>query len=290
MANTPTRLLRFGSGAQIYNFPDTQQAYRDNFTNVVTRTVRLPGLSGGFDQYGTDAAPHEIGNVSITFVLVAESRGEMQAKRDTVNALASWGVRRLYMQPGDQSERWCEARVNNIQMAQRIDAWSDLHQPVTIDFQVSDPYWLQQGTESWSWGDGTLWGGNLWGGAATSRTLNTTANDFIETVAGVHTTFPRLSLSVPTGASCTNPRIQRVIGGQIVDEVGYTGTLAAGSALEINCRRLSVRLNSVNAYSAAFTWLKPSWFRLEPGANAIRVLFSSVTGAPTLTMRYYTRW
>lgn len=290
MANTPTRLLRFGSGTTVYTFPDTQQAYRDNFASVVPRTVRLPGLSGGFDQFGSDVAPHEIGMVSIQYVLTAPTRGEMQAKRDTVKSLTSLGVRRLYMQPGDQTERWCEARVNNINMAQQIDGFTDLHQPVTIDFQVADPYWLQQGTESWSWGDGTLWGGNVWGGTATPQSLTGTSNTFTENVSGVHITFPRMTLQVPSGASCSNPRIQRIVDGQVQDEVSYTGTLAAGSTLEINCRRLSVTLNNVNAYSAAFAWRRPSWFRLTPGNNSIRVLFGAVTGTPTLTLRYYTRW
>jgi hypothetical protein len=290
MANNPTRLLRFGSGAQFFYFPQVQQAYRDTSNNIMTRTVRLPGLSGGFDLYGTDAAPHDIGRVTISFVLVASSRGAMQALRDTVNAMASWGVRRLYIQPGDQSERWAEARVSNITMAQEFSNHTDLHQPVTVEFELADPYWLQQGTESWSWGDGTVWGANLWGGAATPRSLTALTNDFTETVAGVHTTFPRLTLQVPAGASVTNPRIQRIRDNLVADEVAYTGVIGAGSTLEINTRRLSVRLNSVNAYGAAFAWQKPSWFRLEPGANTIRVLMDAKTGTPTLTLRYYTRW
>src|SRR5690606_5797669 len=93
---------------------------------------------------------------------------------------------------------------------------------------------------------------------------------------------------IPTGKSATNIRVQRRRQGVVMDEVRYTGTLSAGSVLEINCRAYSVTLNGSDGYSSAFGFETGAWFRLVAGiSNEIRVLMNNTTDEATIKFRYY---
>src|SRR5690606_17531087 len=141
---------RFGSGSKIYNFPPTVQNFSDTFADLVPQTVRMPGVSGGFDNYGSEAAPSEIGVVRLNFTLtddwvkVAYSESDvaiaMHAARDAVVKMAAWGRMKLFRTIYGTTERFCWARVNNINMAQNDENNTHLWQPVQVVFQSSDPF------------------------------------------------------------------------------------------------------------------------------------------------------
>jgi hypothetical protein len=272
-----------------YVFPDEQGSFRTNFANLVTKVERLPGQDGGYDFYGSGPAPAEIGNVGFTFYLTAETRGEMQAKRDAVLKMAAWGKQRLTMLPGDLSPaRWCNARINNITLSQNFGQNTDLIQPVTVDFQVSDPFWYTQGTESNSWG-ASMWDGTNWGGG-TGVEINHSGTSSVHVLAvgGTAHTFPRIELSVPITQSISYPVIQRIVNGKVYDEVAYNDVLNAFSNLSINCRSLEVQLNRAPAYNTRFKFISPQFFRLEPGNNTVRV--NATSGVCNIKFFWYERW
>lgn len=285
-------LVRFVAGARSYAFP-AQVSMSDNFGDLVQRTQRLPGLSGGWRHYGNNPSPAEIGNVRVSFWLKAERPDQLQAMLDALYVTRTYGLGRLYIRPlGADVLRWVDCEVSSIQTPMSVRQRPDLLRQVQMTFQAPDPFWNEDGSEgAWTWGGGTLWGGGaLWGDSATVRNLTTTSNTFVETARGAAVAYPRMILAVPSGASCANPKIQRLEGTTVVDEVAWTGSLVAGDTLEINARTLAVTKNTVSAYSSSFTWLNASWMRLYPGENSMRVTFTSVTGTPTLTMRYNTRY
>lgn len=280
-----TKVLRFGA----YVFPDTGTDYNDNFRDLVTRTSRLPGLSGGYDELGAGRAPGEIGNVSYSLILKAATEAQMLAARDTLAKIADYGRSRLFIQPTDPDaqERFTWARVQNIQFVERYRDLPQFNLRATINWQVADPRWFTQGTEAWSWGDGTAWGAAPWGGSATPQACSGTQTDFTITTEGNATTEPRITVSCGAGQTCQNPTVQRLVNGVMVDQVKYEGTLVAGDELLVDCRALRVLLNGTSAYSTAFTFLHPAWFRLEPGANSIRVLLANSGDAASVTLRYF---
>ena len=284
------RLTKFGSGSNFYTFP-AQTELSDNFGDLVQRAVRLPRVSGGYRVYGDSPSPSEVGTLRTAFWLMPDDISTLQALVDEVNGLKRLGVARLYAQQrsGIGSERWCFAEVSSIQMAENVQNVPHIRQRVQVNFQVTDPYWLELNNESWVWGDGTLWGASPWGGVA-GTALTGLINDIIEPVGGVAVTYPRIRISTGAGVTGTNLTIQRLVGAVVRDQVAYTGVIAQNSTLQINARALAVVLNGVNAYTSAFTWLLPSWFRLEPGNNDIRVTFSAKTGDPVIKIQYYTRW
>jgi hypothetical protein len=286
-----TQITRFGTTNSISLTSNiVMQSYSDNFANVVPRTKRLPDLDGGFDEYGSERAPREIGNVSITFTMIAPTADDMDARRRDIRETANWGTDKLFrLVDFDTIEQWCYARVNSIQMAESVAGLDYLWQSVTINFQVADPAWYGQGTETWTWGDGTLWGSKPWGGDAPVNNASGTETDFTINVSGNLVTYPRISLIPGIGNSCTNPVIQRIVDGVAVDEVSYSGTLTNTDSLQFNTRKRSFTLNGSSAFNDV-DFINGRIFTLEPGNNTIRVQFDNAGDAATLRLYYFERY
>jgi hypothetical protein len=285
-------LLRFGSGDYLYTFnPEDQIQIRDNFRDVVPRTSRLPGLSGGFDEYGTDRAPNEIGNVQVSFWLLAENEIEMEAKKLALGRMKVFGKKLLFKQPEDeyQTERYTEARVNSIDFNEAAGQRPDRYLMVTVNFQCDNPFWYTIGTEAFKLGDGTLLGsGAALGGTPIEQTLTGLDNSFSLTPSGNDITYARFTIEIPATKSATNIRIQREVASLVVDQVAWAGTLVAADILEINCRALSIQKNGNDAYGADFTFITSAWFRLIGGIpNTIRVRMANASDQINLKVRFF---
>lgn len=139
-------LTRYGNGGlsgRVYDFdPENQVSLSDNFTNVVTRAERLPGVSGGFAAYGEEALPSEIGSISYTYWMHYESAAAGKAAVEALKALTEWGMQRLYKQPmGSGDVRFCYAAVNNVSANWNAESVNHRRMQVTITFHVPDPFW-----------------------------------------------------------------------------------------------------------------------------------------------------
>ncbi len=287
-------LLRYGSGDFLYTFkPEDQLQLRDNFRNLIPRTSKIPGLSGSFDEQGSDIAPTEDGDVRVTFWLLADTNKEMQAKKEAVGRMKTFGKVRLYKQPEDASqfERYCEARVNAIDFNEKASDQPHKFLRMSINFQVPDnPRWLTIGTESPGYNDGSLYNsGVVYGGNPDIQNLVGVDNTFSLSPAGNDISFPRFIIRVPTGKSATNVIIQREVNSLIVDKIRYAATLASEETLQINCRAYSV-VDSVgaDAYSDDFSFETAAWMRLYGGiSNNIRVLMDNPADEITLESRFY---
>ncbi len=128
-------VIKFGT--YTFTFPQT---FSDNFNNVVPSTDRIPGASGGFDNYGNETPPAEIGSVNLSFVLDATlGTKTIREMRDEVNALTHMGAQKLTWLAQDEIPdilRWCYAKVNNITMSKDFANHSQYRQRVQITFQV----------------------------------------------------------------------------------------------------------------------------------------------------------
>lgn len=285
------RVTQFGSGAQVYVFPNTLQSFDPNFNTLSIQTTELPGADGGFDNFGLGLSPAKPGKLKLSFFLVADTPEEMTGLRDAVKALRGYGRKQLFMQPTDNTDpvRWCWARVERVDLAEDLTrSIRDLHQPVTIHFHVPDPMWVSQGTEAALWGS-FVWGdGTVWGGSAPAWAVSGVLNDYTITPVGSAIVQPRIKMSCGAGQLAFNPKFQRIVNGAVVDEVAYNGYLTAGDSMEINCRAMSFKINNTDAYTGdEFDFLDPHWMRLLPGANTFRILMDNASDAATVRVLYF---
>lgn len=246
-----TRVLSFGA----YLFDDVGVDFSTNFADLVPRTVRLPGLDGGYDEFGSDRAPGEIGSIRFSFWLQASTPAEMQGKRDALRRMADWGVQALTVEPEPGvAERWCFCRVQNMQLPEQFAQRTRLNQRVTITFQASTPRWYAASAESpyeaEAMGD---------------------EDSFALAVGGSATALPVITvLANTTLAGGIAVRLER--NASTVDRVVFGDPVPSGDTLVIDCRALRVTLEGANAYSTDFTVDHPAWLRLAPGVETTVVV------------------
>lgn len=256
-----SRVISFGS----YTFPDRLTQFDDNFGDAVPRTLRLPGMDGGYDQFGDDPAPTEIGRITLRLKVaqdgmdLASQGSAMQALRDDLRALTGMGRQVLTIEPsGGTAQRWTWARANFVQINQKMPAISDRLSDFTIDWQAADPHWYSDNANS-----------------GTAVAASGTATDFTLNNGGNARTVPTLTLIAGTAALASGVTVRRLDGTAVVDEVSYGGTVSAGGTLVIDCRALAVRLGGADGYGTAFAYEHPAWLRLLPGDNDYRIILGS---------------
>lgn len=254
--------LSFGS----YTFPNPD-SLSWNFADLLPDTSRMIGLSGGFDAYGTDPAPAEIGRVSIGFNLIVAAPADMQAAIDAVGALASLGVQTLTYQPeGTLAQRWCKARVNSIPRSLRAENGL-VSQPITAVFQVADPHWYEAEDTEVVAASGLL----------TTQTIAQTGNAI---------TVCNVTIACSGAQTVHDPIIRRKVSGVVVDEIAYTGTIAASKSLIIDRRKYSVTYDGATAYTTT-DFVDADWLRLAAGNNSIEIVFGQAGDAATVTFSWY---
>lgn len=261
--------------------------FDDNFGDSVPHTQRLPGRDGGWSHDGDLPAATAIGTVTLGCWLVAPTRAAMDAQRDALLALSALGLQRLVVQPTDPAtpERYCWARVNYVRMTERKDAHSDLWQKVQVVFQVPDPHWVTAGYGvDWQLGSGASVGEldlTLGRGAYLIHATGTLTAASL-THLGNTPALVAFSIQPQAAQSCQWPRLQRVVAGQVVDEVAYSGTLHAGDEWVVDGRRGLVTLNGASAFGASLRYLHPSMMRVAAGVNSLQVRFANPSDAATV--------
>jgi hypothetical protein len=267
-------IASFGDGSTIYNFPTTQTQLRDNFSDMVPRTVRVPGTDGGFDQFGEGKAPSEIGNVSVTFEQYSED-DNLQTLRDAVREMAAWGVQLLTRVTSDESERYCYARVNSITMTEAPnDPIGGRKLTATVDFQVAEPYWFTVGT--WGATDGTWTSAITLTGIGTVALDDATSTQMATSVGGLFPTYPKFYI-VTTGGNMTTVAIKRTDAAYEPEEAASDADLyitgLATTSLVIDCEAMAVAygadtiLAGTEAFDKVTTYLYPNFVKLQPGTG-----------------------
>ncbi|MEQ8673305.1 MAG: phage tail family protein [Aggregatilineales bacterium] len=289
-----THLIKFGGGAEVYSIPLYSQAdYRDNFLNVVPRTVRVPGMDGGVDLYGRRRSPSEIGQVNATWFIDVDDRADMTAARDTLDAMVNWGRRKLWMQPSDSTDRprWCLARINNISTPQQRDRHTDLWQRVTANWQVADPHWYALPDGEWYLDDGEVLDDGL--NLNSPRTTTTTVNDgSVITLTNAGNAPTPVILLFKTGSeTLSDLRVEQVDGaGYLVNGFTSANSYSTNQQILVDSRPMpKFRLDGVSDY-ANFTRLGGNGFIvLEPGANTINIS-GTFSGDITLETYFEDAW
>lgn len=283
-------LISFGNGSRLYTFPTRSQVtFTDNFASMVTKTVRLAGMNGGYSNLGTGRGLSPIGTVRADNWLTFNDYVEASDKLDSLRQMADWGLQPLYMQPLYGLPRFCFARLNDQQLQQDVRNVPHLRQKVPVVFEVPDPFWYRTVSGFGRlWDDGvTLWDdGSKWDTDNSYSVVGSLTQSFSN--GGNYYTLPRLFLSNSSGSSVGDIRVQRIVDGATEDEFYYTTTLADGTYLDVDPARRRVAIGPVGTSAiSSFTAKTPDWLRLLPGTNSLEITCS---GTLTLYMQYLERF
>lgn len=255
--------LTFADGADAYAFTHSTD-FNPAFSRMQNIITALPGAHGGYDANHNEEARSQGGNLDVRFVLAAPSTFAMQNLIDQVTALPTLGRRKLYYQPqGVYTERWCWARVENVQLGMKaVDGL--LLQRVRVKFDVPDPFWRHDEEN-------------------TAQACSGTSTDITVTNSGNAVALARVAVACGAAQTCENPTIKRTVGGVDLDILTYTGTVGNNETLTFDAARKSVDLDDTGVY-ADLTYEHPDWLRLAPGSNTLTVEFENGGDAATVTV------
>lgn len=274
------KITTYGYGADQYDFTNAavhQERISSNFGNLVRTSQRMVMTSGGFDRYGVSKAPNEVGTVTLQFTLKSSTRNGMETLRNNLLEIVGYGVVPLIYQPTNpaEGERFCYARVTTVNAPQAPSQHTDLHQQVTINFEVPNPVWHAAGTLGDLLGVNFILGTSVLGGTPLTINASGTSTEGTATNNGNAATLALLTLTTSASQTCQNPTIQRIVNSAVADEVSYTATIGNSGTLIIDAQSKTVTLNGTSVFNGNFDFLHPSWMRIQPGSNTIRVVFAN---------------
>jgi hypothetical protein len=275
-----------------YVFP-SPQSISDNFLDFVPSTERIMGMDGGFDNYGDDTAPQQIGNVAISYILSTDSPTTMQTMIDSFSKLASYGRQELRKWPDGASDtqfRFCNAKFNNVSVSEDMAEGVDFyHRRLTVNFQVDDPMWYRRLSNAAEWAtsggaDNLVWDSptQCWDGRASLTSISGYLSTLNPTYSGQAPTPMIAVLSTTGGQTMCHPRIQVWFENKMHSEVGWNDCISAGEKLVIDSRRKQIWLLSTTrppnqSYDQFWTTYR-HWLKMMPqrsGGNEIRVYCES---------------
>lgn len=279
------KLLTFGD----YTIPGLVR-YSDNFNDAVQRTVRRPGLDGGFDLWGASRLPKEVGSIQATWWLQAATVAEMRTLLDEVRGLQWIGEQRLVMDPENgAATRYVMAKAINVRAAWNVANAPHRQLRVDVSWQCATSYWQTSGSGVPRFNRGFLFNNGVLFGGAAATTVTGVSTDLTVTVGGNAPTFATVVFEQSGGATCENPTVRRMVDGAVVDQVAYTGTLTGSNRLIIDARANAVTLDGANALGD-LTFTRNHWLELVPGVNTVRVLFANSGDESDVTVRFDERW
>lgn len=276
MATDSGLLTYFGESApQRYALQETtgfwlKEEMSFNFNAVVSQMSSVPGMSGGFDSFGSDALPRPVGMITQRIGLYAND-SDIDTIKDAVRLMQSWGYQNLYYLPtiDGANARYCYARVIDPQLPAPREGHGNTMAEGVLIWTTDEPYWYEDNLES--------------------EIINASGASTDDTIThdGTAIALPIITIAPGASDSCENPTIQRLVGATVVDEISYTGTLTDTDELVIDCGAKTVLLNDAQGYTGSnFDFLHVDWLRLMAGDNSIRVTFENGGDAADVTIEW----
>lgn len=290
MSNEYGPYLFTGSLGQEFPLPPLS-GWSTNFRSLRTSTMTVPGVSGGFDLYGAEAAPSQVGVVSVEYYIDDPDPMVMWASKEFLSYITAAGRGRLWLRPqapGDPHV-WCTARVQDAPRIERVDDNTDHYAKVTIVFEAAESRWydLQSFDGVPLWDNGELWDdGALWGGGAGTPYSGASSPLVIEvTNPGTADVYPTIRLTCASGEEITNPLIERWTNGELVDSVQYIGAIEETESLSIVCRSLTA-IKDVDYVYNYLEFSSSQWITLPPGVSEIQISSADVGDAGSVKVQF----
>jgi hypothetical protein len=282
------RLLRFGNGARSYDFTALHlRSMPSGFGDILTNTIRLIGLSGGFNNNGRNRNRRAIGTLQASFLIRADgTASDMAQKQRAIYAMQDWGEARLFKEYGDEVQVWTWASITNIQMPQRADDHSYIWQDVQISFNCPKALWYGK-PDMLFFEDAWILDSGLSLSVPKVDAVAVGNGDTVEiTNDGNATAGAYVRWDIPTGVTVINPTlIRRNEASEIVDELTYSDTLVADDVVEIDARNHQTLKNLIASPSYQnLDIASGAWLELPPGTTTLEISGSFTGGDALLTV------
>jgi hypothetical protein len=231
----------------------------------------LPG-GGVFDALGADQAP--VGGVRITKECTLHDETESGLETAYTNLRSLIGKRdqlhRLHFSSG--YEQWVYARLAQVRGYRR--PMDILTLDVVLEFVQISPIW-NGNSHNDDWG--------LTSNPATAQIYNN-GNAIVEDV---------IITITAAGSNITNLVIRKKVGGTTYGHLIYTGTIAVGQSLVIDCGARSVKNNGSPDYahfSLGPDQKNDAWIRLGAGLNNIEITRTGGSTSCNSNFVFYDGW
>jgi len=249
-----------GGGTALPDGLATQNVMPDALTPSM---IKLPG-GGVFNPWGDDEA---LPQGTILVARGAYTAATRAALLTLVDALRAWNGKwsNLYASTAAATWRWRKARMWCDDQPVTPHSIHGFWQPMTLTFELGDTIWHGTANSDTITLDTTPKEGEI----------NNAGNGLVRSIV--------ITVTAPTTA-ITVVDIENLETGHI-SKIRYTGTIAIGKALVIDCGAKTVKNDGVNAFSGfsivTATHTTPEWLRLMTGNNTIKV--TRTGGAATAT-------
>lgn len=262
-------ITRFGDAFATAEELPTLEGRQPQGASAVTGSVlRLPG-GGSYDWRGGEQARPESDQIELFGGWVADSVAAMQVKLAALKALA--GQRSRLWRTDGATQQWRRARC--LRVASDVEAGLPASAEISMGFELD---------------------AGPWHGAARSETITLDTSPKSQAVTNGGNAIQRdVVLTVTAvGSAISDVTIENVTAGH-VSAVRYTGSIAAGQALVLDCGAGTVRNHGVDDYArlmllAGHTMRE--WLRLAPGSNPIQVTYTGGGAASTCILAYHDAW
>lgn len=287
----PYRLTRFGL------VDLSQAAGRSDVGPAPAFEATVPLVDGGaFDPFGTETAPQALPYVlSYQAEFVETTVTALWTAFAALAALTRKRNRLWRTRSADGAQHWCWARLLSMP-AQRT--WRNLYwQDFALEFQVWSRWHGTAHGGAWNLDAGYLFDSGLYlddsgatvldGASPEVLTVNN-GGDLAVDDSGITVTATSSAITYLkiTGYDQETPAV-------IQTEWEFTGTIAAGTSLVVDCGDWTVLNDGVDAYgnfALTANHVIAPWLRLHPGNNTINVYFTCGDAASTITLTYSDGW
>lgn len=269
-------LERFGS----VNLPGYDAASEIGAGPARLWLLPLPG-GGLFDGLGSSQAP--VGDVKISdqASLLGSSKADLETQFKTLRALIGKRDKLYRRLEGAGALEWCYARLANIRVLRRSEHVFSLD--VGLEFAMISRAWYAESAQNVYNADPLDAADDLTTTGAESPAAYPVTLNF--THAG-NVDQPDVTFTITAGSgNVTAVTIQNTTTGH---QFSWSGTLAAGNSLVIDCGALSVKNNGADDYNA-FTppTNKEEWMVFRPGLNALSISITEAGTESAIRVQFY---
>lgn len=280
-------LNRFGTTILPVYSPDLNPV---GAAETETQFVPLPS-GGAYDLLGSEQAPRGVQKVSLDALVLEDTAAAVDVTFQTFVALR--GQRqRLYRLRRNGTYEWALARLVAATGRHRYN--NILHQPISLKFEVSSRVWNgRYRGYPWYLDSGEYLDAGLYFDTDDRVTLNTSPKTATVTNNGDATAKDIVITLTAGSVAITAVTIQRKIGSTVYEHLTWTGTLASGKALVIDCGARTVKNDGADAYSTfalGASHQKDAWLNILPGSNTIEVTITGGSTDSTISFSFREAW